>query len=199
MIRSDAVVEKFKGLMTEMDSWKDLADSQLLRQLSVFLSWAIEDAAFKVERARHESFIDTALNRSSILAHGEGMEFMPRKPIPATGYATITNSGTTSFSLIREQEFTSASRSLYTLTETVTVPAQSSVTAKFEQRSKQSLEFYVDDTEPFHEILLGRDISPQVVSFRVYVSEKDGADFVEWTYDRLLTNAYTDSLVYDEF
>lgn len=198
MILPQVVQDKFKNELAEMPSWKDLTGSQFVKHLAVFIAWAIEDAAFKAERARHEAFIDTALNRSSILAHGEGMEFMPRKPIPATGKVKITNQGDYPFTLLRESEFMSDSQVIFTLTETVVVEPGKFVFAAMAQRSKETLEFTVTETKPFYEVLIGRDISPNVVELKVYVAE-DGENFVEWKYDRLLTNSYADSLVFDEF
>ncbi len=66
MILADAVAEKLRSLLAEMPSWKSLVGSQFVNQLSIFQGWAVEDAVHKIERARHEGFIDTALNRSSI-------------------------------------------------------------------------------------------------------------------------------------
>jgi len=198
MLLSDSVFEKFKTELSNMESWRDLNGSQFIKHLAVFMGWAIEDAAYKVERARHESFLDTALNRSSILAHGEGMEYMPRKPIPASGQAKITNQGEYPFTLIREREFMSDAQVIFTLTETVVVPAGESIIAPFEQRSKESLNYIIEEAKPFYEILLDRDVSAQIVSLRVYVAE-DGENFIEWKYDRLLTNSYSNSLVFDEF
>lgn len=212
MIQSNAVYDKFKSILSEMDSWEDLAESQFVKHLGIFLNWAIEDAAFKVERARHEAFIDTALNRSSILAHGEGMEYVPRKPIPAAGKAIISNTGETACTIVREQEFMSDSQTIFTLTETVTIPAGGSVEAVFEQRSKEVVESVVTESKPFYEILLSRELSAQVVRLQVFVAETGSgtpdakgvptftdADFKEWTHDRLLTNAYTNSTIFDEF
>lgn len=198
MILADAVAQKLRSLLSEMPSWKSLVGSQYVRQLSIFQGWAAEDAAYKVERAMQEGFIDTALNRSSILAHGEGMEYMPRKPVPAQGRVSVLNQGEYPFTILRERELMSDARTVFTLTDTVTVPAGESVEAPVQQRSRRNLEFTIEERRPFYEILMGRDISPHVVSFRVYVAE-DERTFKEWNYDRLLTNSYPDSLVFDEF
>lgn len=197
-ILSQEVEEKFQQQMAQMESWKSLVGSQFLKQLGIFINWAIEDAAFKVERARQEAFIDTALNRSSILAHGEGMEFMPRKPIAAKGVAEVTNQGEYPFTLVREREFMSDAQVIYTILDTITVAPGETVPVAVEQRTTESLTFNVEESKPFFEILLGRELSPKVISFKVFVAE-DGENFVEWKYDRLLTNAYSDTLVYDEF
>lgn len=197
-ILSDALQEKLKNELAEMPSWKDLKGSQFVKHLAIFMEWAMEDAALKVERARHEAFIDTALNRSSILAHGEGMEFMPRKPVPASGKVQITNQGDYPFTIVRESEFMSDSQILFTLIETVVVEPGNTVIASVEQRNVETHDFIISETKEFYEILFNRDISKKIVSFRVYVAE-DGENFEEWKYDRLLTNSWPDSLVYDEF
>lgn len=197
-ILSKEIEEKFKAELAQMESWKDLTGSQFTKHLAIFIAWAVEDAAFKAERARHEAFIDTALNRSSILAHGEGMEFMPRKPIPAEGKVAITNQGEFPFTILRESEFMSDSQVIFTVTETVEVAPGETVVAAIQQRSHNSYEFVVDEEKPFYEILLDRSISRNVVSFKVFVSEK-GGEYEEWAYDRLLTNSWSYSKVYDEF
>lgn len=197
MILRSTVAEKLRSLMSQIPSWRDLAGSQFLNQLSVFMGWAVEDAAFKVERAHQEGFIDTALNRSSILAHGEGREYLPRKPIPATGKVSITNQGEVSVTLLREREFMSDTQTLYTLDETVTIAPLDSIEAHVTQRGKTSLTFTIDEYRAFYELLLGRDLSPRIADLRVWLDEGEG--FVEWTYNRLLTNAYPDTLAYDEF
>ncbi len=197
-IQSEEVVAKFKSLLSESESWKDLTGSQFIRQLGLFLEWAMEDAAFKNERARQEAFIDTALNRSSILAHGEGIEYMPRKPVAPKGKASFTNSGENSFTLVRGREFQSNTQEVYTLEETIVIGPKETVKATVSQRSKEVFTFTISETKPFYEILFDRDISTHIISFNVFVAE-DGENFVEWKYDRLHTNAYSYSLVYDEF
>lgn len=198
MILSDEILEKFKAELSNMPSWKDLAGSQFVLHLAIFIQWAIEDAAFKTERARHEAFIDTALNRSSILAHGEGMEFLPRKAVPAEGVALFSNQGDYPVSIIRETEFMADSQAVLTLVDTVRIPAGKTTTARISQRELKILEFEIEEEKPFYEILLGRDISPKIVSLKIFVAE-DKEEFIEWKYDRLLANAYPDSLVFDEF
>lgn len=193
MILSEQVGDKLKALLAEDDSWKDLTGSQFVKMLATYMGWAVEDAAFKTERALQENFIDTALNRSSILALGEGIEYMPRKPVPAKGKMHVENTGEAAFTLLREREFMSDAQVVYTLDETVIVPAKSSVDVSISQREKVVVEETISEDKPFYEILLGKDISPKIASFKVFV------DGEEWEYDRLLTNSYRDSLVYDEF
>lgn len=93
MILSQIVIEKFKSLIGAMEPWKSLKGSQFVQHLAIMLGWSIEDASYKIERAHQEGFLDTAINRSSILAHGEDREYIPRKPTPGRGKANIINQG----------------------------------------------------------------------------------------------------------
>lgn len=197
MLLSEAVSEKLKSLLAKAPSWKNLTESQFVKHLAIFLGWEFENAAFKVERAHQEGFIDTALNRSSILAHGEGREYMPRKPVPATGKAAVTNQGEYPISLQRGREFMSDAQVVYTLEAAAVVDPMTTVTVAVSQRMKQVFEFEVSEEKAFYEILFDRETSPKIVEFAVFVDEGEG--FKEWEYDRLLTNSYPDSLVYDEF
>lgn len=198
MILSQEIQERFKTELAQMESWKDLTGSQFVNHLAIFIAWSAEDAAYKAERARHEAFIDTAINRSSILAHGEGMEFMPRKPIPAKGKVAITNMGDYPFTLLRESEFMADSQVIFTLVDTVVVAPGATVEANMEQRSHSEYDFFIGEAAPFYEILLDRSVSKKVASFKVLVAD-DGENFVEWKYDRLFTNAWSYSKVFDEF
>lgn len=140
MILSELVASKFKALLAGSESWKALINSQFVEHLSVMLGWAIEDANYKVERARQEAFIDTALNRSSILAHGEGREYIPRRPTLSTGTIRIANIGTQPANLLRECEFQSDGAVSYTLESTVVVPAGGAVDVPVSQRSTSVVE-----------------------------------------------------------
>ena len=195
-ILATEIQEKFNALLAETKSWKNLLGSQFVSQLGVFLGWAIEDAANKNERARQEAFIDTALNRSSLLALAEGVEFQPRRAIPATGKAAFSNTGENSFTLLRGSEYQSNSQENYTLQETIVVNPSETVEAEISQQSKETFLFTVEETKAFYEIMFDRDLTKSIVSFDVWVAE-DGETFEEYSYSMLLHNAHSDSLVYD--
>ena len=195
-ILATEIQEKFNALLAETESWKNLLGSQFVSQLGVFLGWAIEDAANKNERARQEAFIDTALNRSSLLALAEGVEFQPRRAIPATGKAAFSNTGENSFTLLRGSEYQSNSQENYTLQETIVVNPSETVEAEISQQSKETFLFTVEETKAFYEIMFDRDLTKSIVSFDVWVAE-DGETFEEYSYSMLLHNAHSDSLVYD--
>ena len=197
-ILASEIQEKFNAFLAQTESWKNLLGSQFVNQLAIFLGWAIEDAAYKNERARQEAFIDTALNRSSLLALAEGVEFQPRRAIPATGKANFTNTGENSFTLLRGSEYQSNSQEIYTLQETIVVGPGETVEASVSQISTETLVFTIEETKPFYEIMFDRDITKNIVSFDVRVAE-DGQNFEDYSYSMLLHNAHSDSLVYDIF
>lgn len=199
MILAEEVRKKFKEEISQIDAWKNLTDSQFVEHLAIFAGWLVEQANYATERTYQESFYDSALNRSSLLAHAEGLSYTPAKPEPAEGAATFTNNGTATVELIREREFMSDAQVIYTLEETITVPAGESVTASISQRSSNTYEFTVEETEPFYQYLFPQDVSANIVSMRVFVDEQDGQGFREYEYDYLLANSFEDTRCYDEF
>lgn len=199
MILDEEVKAKFKELLGEIPEWKNLVDSQFVEKMAVFTGWLVEHAHYSVERAYQEAFYDSALNRSSLLAHAEGLSYVSAKPEPATGQALFVNSGEQAVELVREREFMSDAQVIYTLEESTTVPAGGQVTAKISQRSKGVYEFTVGETQSFYEYLFPQDVSPHIVSMRVFVDEQDGEGYREYQYDYLLTNSFSDTRCYDEF
>lgn len=197
MILSDSVSEKLKTFLSAIPSWKNLVESQFVKHLGIFLQWAIEDASFKIERAMQENFLDTALNRSSILSIGESIEYTPRKPIPAKGKAAFTNTGDAEFTLARGREFMSEAQLIFTLEEAIVVPPHKTVEATISQRTTTNITRTITESTAFQEILLGKEFSAKVASFKVFVDEGQGE--TEWEYDRLFTNCYAETLAYDEF
>ena len=199
MILSQIVIEKFKSLIGAMEPWKSLKGSQFVQHLAIMLGWSIEDASYKVERAHQEGFLDTAINRSSILAHGEDREYIPRKPTPGRGKANIINQGGFSITLLRGMEFMSDGQNQYCLNETTIIPAYSTVEAAFTQSWKEEITHEITEEKPFYEILFGRDISPTVMDFSVHVDESGRGEFELWVYNRRFFNVGADASCYDEF
>ena len=95
MILDEEVKAKFKEYLGEIPEWKNLVDSQFVEKMAVFVGWLVEHAHFSVERAYQEAFYDSALNRSSLLAHAEGLSYVSAKPEPATGQAPMGQAPTT--------------------------------------------------------------------------------------------------------
>lgn len=197
MILSQNVADKLKAVLSSIPSWKDLTGSQFVQHLGIFVGWAVEDASFKIERARQEAFIGTALNRSSLVAHAEDREYLPRKPKPSTGTVKFTNSGPNPVTLLRGREFLSDAQLPYSLDAKTVLPAQSQVLATVTQYGKTSITHIVSEEKAFYEILIDKELTPRVMALDVWVDE--GKGFEKWTYSRLLTNAYRDSKVWDEF
>lgn len=199
MILSEDVKNKFKELLGQIPEWKNLVDSQFVEKMAVFAGWLVEHADYSVERAYQEAFYDSALNRSSLLAHAEGLSYVSAKPEPAQGKALFVNGGEQNVELVRDREFMSDAQVIYTLEESITIPAGGQVTASVSQRSKGVYEFTVEHTQSFYEYLFPQDVSPNIVSMRVFVDEQDGNGFYEYDYDYLLTNSFSDTRCYDEF
>lgn len=199
MILSEKVANKIKSLLAGSESWKDLTNSQFVEHLAIYIGWTVEDASFKIERAMQEAFIGTALNRSSLVAHAEDREYLPRKPRPSRGEVYFINSGDNPITLLRGREFISDAQLPYSLNAKTVIPARSKVLAGVTQYGKTSILHTVTEEKPFYEILIDRELTPKVMEIEVWVDEGKGEGFVKWEYSRLLTNAYRDSPVWDEF
>lgn len=196
-ILNQEAYEELKQLLSASVFWKELATSQFVEHLAIFLGLATEDADFKVERARQEAFLSTALNRSSITSFVEDREYLPRKPKPSIGTVTITNLGTSRVTMLKGREFLSETQLSYSLDATTIIDAGQSVDASMTQIKKTVVEHTVSEAKAFYEILLDRELTQKVVSIKVSMDR--GAGFEEWTYSRLLTNAFATSKVWDEF
>lgn len=190
--------EKFTELLSADDSWKNLSESQLAEHLAVFCAWALRDAQFKVERARQEFYVSTALNRSSVLAMVEDREYLPVKATPGSGVVSIKNNGINTVSIPSGTEFVSDSSITLTVSSSVSCPAGGSVVAPVSQKKAETYQFFVSSQDPFFECLLPSDVTSDVESFSVTVTDPDG-ETSAWSYFRLLQNAYSDSKAYDEF
>ena len=197
-IINEEAAARLKELFASSPAWKDLADSQFVEHLIIFFGLTVEDALFRVERARQESFVATALNRSSITAFVEDRDYLPRKAQPATGTVTITNPGLNPVTLLKGRELLSETQRTYTLQATVIIPAGGSIQAPVSQVKKQTVKHIVAASQAFYEIILDRSITSQINAIEVLVDE-DGRGDVAWGYHRLLQNSYATTKAWDEF
>jgi len=189
--------EKFKEILQGKPSWQNLQDSQFVEHLSTLVGWSLRAAQFKEERTKQEFFIASALNRSSIDAHAEDREYLPRKPIAATGAVRIQNKGAFSVTLPAYVEFYSDSDVICrTLEPSVISPGEFSI-IPVEQKTKTQITHTVSEEKYFYEILLSRDITSMIAGFNVFVDE--GSGFEQYQYARLFQNTESGSKAYDEF
>jgi hypothetical protein len=197
MISKDEAIAKFKEILGTKAAWEQIGKSQFVEHLAIFQGWALRKALWAAERTLQEFFLSTALNRSSILAHVEDREYIPRKPTPSTGLVRIANSGEDSIALPIYKSFLSDLQVSYTCMDAVVIAPGQSVDVKFSQIKRQEIEHSITGEEPFYEILLDRKLTAQISSFAVFVDIGNG--FEKWEYSRLMQNTYSDSMVYDEF
>jgi len=190
-------VEKFKEILQGSPSWQNLQASQFVEHLAILAGWSLRDAQFKAERTKQEFFIASALNRSSIAAHAEDRDYLPRKPIAATGAVEIRNKGASSVTLPAYVElYSDGDIVCRTLAASVISPDGSSIIS-VEQKIKTQITHTVSEEKDFYEILLSRGITSMIAGFDVFVDE--GYGFEQYQYARLFQNAESDSRVYDEF
>lgn len=199
MITREEAATYFRQLIGSKASWAKLASSQFVGHLSVFVSWCLREALWRLERLHQEFFISTALNDSSIMAHAEDREYIPRKRIPASGTATISNDGSAVLSLPVYAEFQSPDSITYLTTSGVSVAPGASEVVQVSQIELETVDITVTQSTAFYTILLSKDQSQRLSSFSVDVDEDATGEYVEWSYSRLFQNSFTNSRVYDEF
>jgi len=198
MISVQDAIDQFKAIIGTAASWVRLAKSQFVDQIAIFLSWALRDALWKLERVKQEFFLATAINDSSVRAHAEGREYLPRKTTPSRGAARITNNGAYSVAIPADTPFVSVAQVDYLIESAVAILPGAYADIEVVQLSKQApITVSVLEEVPFIEILFPKETSGKLASFRVSVDTGDG--FESWTYARLFQNCAADAKVYDEF
>ena len=200
MITREEAATYFRNLIGSKASWLNLKESQFVGHLSVFVSWCLREALWRLERIEQEFFISTALNDASIRAHAEDREYIPRKRKPATGTVTVVNTGEAALSFPALLDLSSNDGTPYLTTDVVeTLQPGESVVIGCQQSELQTITHTVTTEEPFYQFTLDSDISAQLASFSVLVQESAADNFELWSLARLFQNSYPDSKVFDEF
>lgn len=197
MITKEEAIQKFKEILLVKPAWRTLSKSQFVNHLAIFMSWALREALWRVERNFQEYFLSTALNDASILAHVEEREYIPRKRTPSSGSGTITNNGANLVYLPAYQPFTSDSDLDYMTDRALTLSPGQVATVEFTQTVKQEIIHAVTEEKPFYEILFEKELTDKIHAVTVQVDL--GYGYEEWVCARLFQNAYEGSHVYDEF
>ena len=194
MISKEEAITQFKQILSGKTSWVRLAKSQFVNMLSIFQSWALRDALWKIERTQQEFFLSTALNDSSVLAHAEDREYIPRKATPSSGLMRIANNGTAAVAPPANTAFVSEAQLDYLLETAISIPAGGYVDVKLSQlKYAAPRTISVSDEMPFIEVTFSKEDTAKLSRFQVLV------DGEPWEYARLFQNSVSTSEVYDEF
>lgn len=188
---------EFIELVRKRKALAPLADSQLMLALNTFQNLAIEAANRRIDRTRQDSFLSTALNRSSVLALAEDRLYTPRKPVASRGKIAIHNKSDTDHGLPEFMVLVDERQMSYTIPDPLTVKAGEQVDVPAIQIVSESLEFIIDEEKPLYEILLPRELSPRVSEYSVFVDSGEGWE--EWEYRAMFRNASEHDPIYDEF
>jgi len=192
-IDEDQALAEFKRILTGLPGYAHLENSQIIESMSLFQSWALRHANWRAERVYQEAFLSTALNRSSVLAHAEGRQYVPRKPTPSRGTVALANNGDQPVVFPAGTRWIGANQLPYQNVDDVVVPAGGATTAEFRQTEPQSFRFTVEERTPFYEVALDRGASREVAEIGVTI------DGEPWVYRSRLMNTGRDDHAYDEF
>lgn len=192
-ITEERSLEEFKRILTGLPGYERLEDSQIVEAMSLFQSWALRQANWQAERIYQEAFLTTAINRSSVLAHAESRQYVPRKPTPSRGTVRLINKGDQPVSFPVGTQWVGSNQLPYQNLDDVVVPAGGSVDAEFAQLEEEVITHHIESSRPFYEIALDRERSLDVSDFSVSV------DGDEWVMRPRLMNTPSSGRAYDEF
>lgn len=201
MISKEDALQKFKEIVGKAESWEQLLESQFTLHISLFQSIALREALFKTERVYQEYFLATAINASSIAAHAQDRDYLPRKPSPSKGTMSVKNNGLDSVFIPEGTFFSSDNGLLYRLKSANSVlPGATLQNLEIEQIEQSEIVHTVDEEKTYYEILIATEITPKIYKYEVWVDETgDGLSFVQWSYKRLFQNTSADEKAFDEF
>lgn len=188
---------EFISLVRNNPTLAPMADSQLFAALNVFQNLALEAAMKRIERGRQETYLSTALNRSSVLALAEDRLYVPRKPAPANGMINVTNNGTETAGIPILLKVMSEEQVPYTLTEPAVIEPGQTVSIRGYQMEPGEAVFTVSEEKPFYEVLLDRELTANVCELAVFIDM--GGGYRECEKRLMFRNAGANDYVYDEF
>lgn len=199
MISKEDALAKFKEILEGKADWTALQDSQFVEHLSIFQSWALRQGLYDNERSMQEFFLSTALNDSSIRAHAEDREYLPRKPIASNGIVRVVNNGSYPISIPQDQPFESGSQLYYAAMAPLVLAPGENGTLEISQIKRNIISHTVAEEKAFYEILFDVDVTAKLKSFVVTVDLQDDDGFQTMTYSRLFQNVDGEDFVFDEF
>lgn len=192
-IDEDKALDEFKRILTSLPGYERLTDSQIVEGMSLFQSWALRQANWRTERAHQEGFLSTAINRSSVLAHAESKQYVPRKPTPSRGQVAFANTCSAPVSIPAGTEWRADNQLTYRNRDDVVVPGGAVVSAEVQQLTASQFTFRIEGRKPFFELVLGREESAEISDFSVTI------DGDRWKMEPRLMNTSRNAAIYDEF
>jgi hypothetical protein len=129
-------------------AWQDVADTEMVGQMSDLLGALFFETLSEVETARQDAFLSTATSRQAILAHASDRGYLPPRPQPPSGVVTITNTSTTNSITVPERFLLLDNEGVhyYTEEEVIIAPALAA-NVRVQQLTQELLPFYGNDTE----------------------------------------------------
>ena len=192
---ADRYAQDFEEAAKSLTWWKKFTGSQFVKGIALFVGMMLDRAVFAANRAHQESFLSTAKSRASILAAAEDKGYIPTKRFPSKGLASLVNKSDIPRAVPLNSQLVSSSGLIYTVRETLEIPANSTVSVEIEQIQKKLLQHTVGVTQKYYEVLLDRDTSLKVSELNVIVSANTTSYWVKTFQFRRTTSqtpAYTE-------
>lgn len=182
----------FLAMARSKPALQGIADGQLMDMLGTHLGLVAEAALYNADRNLQESYLATAINRTSVLAAAYDRNYIPRKPKPSGGSVRVVNESSSGKSVPAGTVLISDDLVHYEVETPVVVDAGQNALVTVSQIFRESLEFTLSNPSPYYEILLEPEKSRQVHDIKVFVNG------VEWDKTRLFRNTNSESTVWAE-
>ena len=182
----------FLAMARSKPALQGIADGQLMDMLGTHLGLVAEAALYNADRNLQESYLATAINRTSVLAAAYDRNYIPRKPKPSGGSVRVVNESSSGKSVPVGTVLISDDLVHYEVETPVVVDAGQNALVTVSQIFRESLEFTLSNPSPYYEILLEPEKSRQVHDIKVFVNG------VEWDKTRLFRNTNSESTVWAE-
>lgn len=196
-LSASEAVSRFQQILAGKPTWSKLQDSQIIEHLAIFTSWQYRAALWRNERNRQESYLSTAINRSSVLAGAQDNGYVPRLSKPSKGKAAFVNKAASTVVIPAGSVWVLPDQTPIQVIDDTPIAAAQYALVDVQQSESKTVTVTVDVTKPFYEILIDRAITPTVSSLSVKVNT--GAGLELWEVAPRLMNTTSNSKVYDVF
>lgn len=166
----DDAKKAFIRIAKSKPSLEGVADGQLIDMIGTHIGLAAEAAFYNAERLFQESYLSTALNRTSILASSYDRNYVPRKPKPSSGSIRIVNKTDVDKSFPAGAILISEDQVKYESTMPSVIKGGHNTLVSVLQVERETLTFSVDNPTPFYEIKLESEKSRRVHGIKIWVN-----------------------------
>lgn len=190
--------DDFNELMRGKTWWARLLGTQFASGVALFIGQMVERCESLARRLLQESFLSTALKRSSILAAAEDRGYVGRKVTPSSGKVLVTNNTGGVLLLPYGTPLTAPNQLEYVVTQASQLQPGDNLEVEIAQLTEVIVSTTISEEQKWLEILLPLDLSAKATRVEVHVTPP-GKPQALWEKRYQFRRAGPESRVYTEF